>query len=453
MTTALPDGPRMAPLAQTLRWGLRPDAFMDECRARHGDAFTCRFAGLGEAVFLSDPAAARALFTAGSDDFRAAKTKFLRPILGDHSVLCLDGEAHLRQRRLLLPALHGEHLRRMRSTIEALTDREVATWPEGRSLALAPRMRRVALDVILTVVFGLHERRARDRLQALVGRLQRAGHNPLQLARLSLLRRDLAAPPHPRSGLGRLLAAIDVEILALVAERRARPRAEPDVLSMLLGARDEDDAPMSDRELRDELMTMLLAGHETTAASLAWALERLVRHPAAWDRLRTEAAATGTGPWAEAVVAEALRVRPVLWLSGRRLVRDVQVGDHALPAGTLAYVCSYLLHTRADLWPEPRRFAPERFLGPRPDAYTFIPFGGGRRRCIGAAFAEMEMRAVLSRIAARADLVAEDGRDERMVRRGYVIAPARGTRVRVRRLEGSPAPVKHDTDQQEKSRC
>jgi cytochrome P450 len=226
-----------------------------------------------------------------------------------------------------------------------------------------------------------------------------------------VLRRDLAAPPHPRSRLGRLLARIDRALHAQIERRRAAPDGA-DVLGMLLRTE------MTPRELRDELLTMLLAGYETTSASLAWAFERLVRHPEAW----------AAEP--EAIAQETLRTRPVLWLAGRTLLRDAEIGGHALPRGTLAYACSYLTHTRADLWPDPYRFDPARFAAGRPRPFTWIPFGGGRRRCIGAAFAQMEMAAVLTR-AAQLRLAPLDPRPERMARRGMVIAPARGGAVRV----------------------
>jgi cytochrome P450 len=187
---------------------------------------------------------------------------------------------------------------------------------------------------------------------------------------------------------------------------------------------------MSDCELRDELMTMLLAGHETTSTTLAWAFERLVRHPDAWMRLREEAAA-GETAWADAVAQETLRVRPVLWLAGRTLTRPARIGGVDLPAGTLAYACSYLTHTREDLWPDPQRFDPGRFMACKPQPFALIAFGGGRRRCLGAAFAQMEVRAVLTAAARRVDLRAVERADERMTRRGMVIAPGRGARVRV----------------------
>lgn len=221
---------------------------------------------------------------------------------------------------------------------------------------------------------------------------------------------------------------IDVEIEAQIELRRSEDPDGADVLGMLLGAVDEDGATMGDRELRDELMTMLLAGHETTSTTLAWAFERLVRHPQAWARLRAEAADGDTG-WADAVAQETLRVRPVLWLAGRTLTRPARIGGVDLPAGTLAYACSYLTHTRADLWPEPQRFDPGRFSSGRPQPFTSIPFGGGRRRCIGAAFAQMQLQVVLTVVARRVDLRVVDAADEPMRRRGVVIAPGRGARV------------------------
>ena len=418
---------------QAWRWGLRPAEFLQACRTHYGETFTCRFAGLGEAVFFSDPQAARDLFAGDPDGFHAGKTKFLRPILGEHSLLCLDGAEHLRQRKLLLPAFHGEQINGLRAAVDTLAEREVATWRPGLQLRLVERMQHVTMEAILDGVFGMRTGPRRDRLRGLLFALGRAGRRPTQLARMSVLRRDLGAPPQPWTGLGRLLSRIDVEIYAQIDQRRRRRRRDggADVLGVLLGALDEDGAPMSDRELRDELMTILLAGHETTSTTLAWAFERLVRHRDAWLRLRDEAAAGETG-WADAVAQETLRVRPVLWLAGRTLTRPARIGGVDLPAGTLAYACSYLTHTREDLWPDPQRFDPERFTAGKLPPFSWIPFGGGRRRCIGAAFAQMELQSVLLAAARRVDLHAPDPADERMVRRGVVIAPGRGARVRVR---------------------
>ncbi len=427
----LPAGPTSAPVVQAWRWGRRPAEFLQACRAEYGETFTCRFAGLGEAVFFSDPQAAKDLFGGDPDAFRAGKTKFLRPILGEHSVLCLDGAEHLRQRKLLLPSFHGDQVRRMRGAVDDLAEREVATWSRGQELRLLDRMQQVTMDAILQSVFGMRAGARRDRLRALLFELGKVSTRPAQLARMSVLRRDLGAPPRPWTGLGRLLRRIDLEIYAQIELRRREAPDGADVLGMLLAAVDEGGAPMSDRELRDELMTMLLAGHETTSTTLAWAFERLVRHPEAWARLREEAAAGDTA-WADAVAQETLRVRPVLWLAGRTLTRPAIIGGVDLPAGTLAYACSYLTHTRADLWPEPQRFDPERFIAGRPQPFTSIPFGGGRRRCIGAAFAQMQLQAVLTVTARRVDLRVVDPADEPMRRRGVVIAPARGARVRTR---------------------
>jgi cytochrome P450 len=404
MRSPLPAGPRAPPLLQAARWGLRPREFLEACRERYGETFTCRFTGLGESVFFSHPDAAAALFATSFEDAWAGKTKFVRPILGPSSVLCIDGPEHLRQRRLLLPPFHGERVAAMRSLVAELADRELSTWRRGSAVRTWERMQQVTLDAVLVAVFGVSER---SPLRPLLLELNRLARSPLQLARLSVLRRDLAAPPHPRSRLGRLLGRIDRELYA----RIGRAGDGPDVLSMLAASE------MTPRELRDELLTMLLAGWETTSASLAWAFERLSRNPDAWR-----------SP-VPAIVQETLRTRPVLWLAGRTLLRPLSFGGVELPAGTLAYACSYLTHTRADLWPDPYRFDPSRFVNGKPQTFTWIPFGGGRRRCIGAAFAALEMEAVLER--AKALSFEPVGDPERFVRRGMIVAPGRGGVVRV----------------------
>jgi cytochrome P450 family 135 len=245
-------------------------------------------------------------------------------------------------------------------------------------------------------------------------------------------RRDLAAAPAPASRLGRLLAEVDAGVFAAIERRRRDEANSDDVLSMLLAARDEDGEPMTDRELRDELLTLLLAGYETTAASLGWLFERLLRHPEAWHRVRADAQAGEQG-YLAAAVRETLRTRPVLWLAGRTLLEPTVIDSWSLPAGTLAYLCSYVLHRREDLYPDALRFLPDRWLGANPAPYTFVPFGGGMRRCIGAAFAELELRTVLATVASACDLVAvKPERAERFRREGIVLVPDRGAEVLLR---------------------
>ena len=393
--------------------------------------FTIRLARFGPAVLFSSPAAARQIFEGDPETFLAGKTKFMKPFVGESSLLCLDGDAHLRHRRLLSPPFHGEVLVDYEEVIAEIAERELRSWPHDRAFSLEPWMRRITLEAVLRNVFGLRSGERAGRLADLLRDLMdHATAGVVELVRFTL-RRDLARPPSVRTKLGRLLRDVDQAIRAEIADRRSvGPAGRRDVLSLLLAAYDERGEGLSDGEVRDELVTMLLAGHETTTASLEWAFERLLRHPGAWERLCEEARQGTTDEYARAVVRETLRVRPVFLVTGRRPTQPAEIAGHHVPAGTLAYACIYLLHTREDLYEDPYAFRPERFLAASaPVPYAWIPFGGGRRRCIGAAFAELEMRVLLRVVAARARLQAPDPAPEPLRRRGVVIAPGRGAMV------------------------
>jgi len=426
MDAALPPGPRAPRAAQMAAWIAHPQWFASQCRARFGDAFTVRIEER-RWVMLADPGAIRDVFTAPPDLMHAGDANgILRPMLGPSSVLLLDGPAHLHQRRLMLPAFHGERLERYRGIMAEATERAMRDWTPGEPVSLRPHAQAITLEVIVRAVFGVEAGPAHDRLRALLARV---------LDRLTGVRRlvMMAAlgPNHPRSiaVFRRELAPVDAELERLVAERRAAPGLEDrdDVLSTLLLARDETGAGLSDAELRDELMTLLVAGHETTANSLAWAFERLSRTPGALERVAADAA------YAEAAVRETLRLRPVIAVVARRLTREAEVGGMRLPAGTVVTPCILLVHRRADLYPDPDAFRPERFLDRPPGTYTWIPFGGGIRRCIGATFAQMEMQVVLRTIAARVALESV-GAPEPVRRRGIALVPARGGELRVVRV-------------------
>lgn len=415
----LPPGPRVPRPIQLARWIARPSPFLDASRARYGDVFTLRLAGETPWIILADPELIRTVFTGDPRLLHAGEANhILLPVLGPHSVLLLDEDAHLAQRRLLLPPFHGERLRGSAELMRELAEREVGGWPSREAFPLLPRLQALTLEVILRVVFGLHEparlARMRAALQAMLAWLT----SPRQFFMLAALGPDRV----DRLGLvRRALAPVDALIYEEIADRRRGHAGADDVLSLLLDARHEDGAPMSDPELRDELLTLLLAGHETTASGLAWALERLLRHPQAWERLQA-----GDGAYAEAVVKETLRIRPVLALVLRKLTAPMELGAHALPAGVALAPCIHLLHRRADLYPDPLAFRPERFLEAQPSAYAWIPFGGGVRRCLGASFAQLEMRVVLEAVARHAALAPVRPEGERVVRRAITLTPERG---------------------------
>ena len=423
--TALPPGPAEAPFVQTLRWLLRPISFLESCRRRFGDAFSVSFLGFQTPmVMLSDPDAIRALYTEPAHRLPPGRTLALQPIMGSRSLLLLEGREHLARRKLMLPPFHGARMRAYEDTVREVVAREVERWPEGEPFALHPSMQAVTLEVILRAVFGVTDPGRRDRLAQRLGRLLAdTSSSGLQFG--VLLSRRLGGPD-PLARLQALRQEIDAMLEAEIAERRADPRE--DILSTFVTARFEDGESMSDEEIRDQLMTLLLAGHETTATGLAWTFDLLLRHPPVLDRL-TAAVDAGEDAYVRAVVAEALRLRPVVPLAGRRLSKELRVNGHVLPPGTDVTPAIWLAHTRADRYPEPYAFRPERFLDGAPSTYAWVPFGGGVRRCIGAAFAEMEMRVALTEILRRRTLMAASAHAERVARRNVTFSPQRGTRV------------------------
>jgi len=424
-SSALPAGPSEPPIVQTLRWLLRPISFLEASRRRFGDTFSVRFLGFRTPmVMLSDPEAIRALYANPEHGLPAGRTLALVPILGPRSLLLLEGREHLARRRLMLPPFHGARMRAYESTVREVVAREVESWPDGEPFALHPRMQRVTLDVILRVVFGVTDLTRRARLAEQLGRLlAETASAGLQFA--VLLSRRFGAPD-PLAGMQRLRRDIDAMLDLEIAERRADPRE--DILSMLVAARFEGGEPMDDAEIRDQLMTLLLAGHETTATGLAWTFDLLVRHPAVLDRLVAELDA-GEQAYARAVVSESLRLRPVVPLAGRRLASPLRVDDHVLAPGTDVTPAIWLTHTRADRYTEPFAFRPERFLDGAPATSAWLPFGGGVHRCIGAAFAEMEMRVALAEILRHRTLRSACGNAERVARRNVTFSPRGGTRV------------------------
>ena len=421
---------------QTARWLVRPWAMMEELQRRHGDMFTVKIANEGTWVFLAHPDAVKQVFTGDPRLLHAGEAnRILLPLLGHNSVLLLDDAAHMRQRKLLLPPFHGERMRAFERIMSDAAREEIERWPLGEARAMRPVTQRITLDIITRTVFGVQDERRRARLMDTLGHVLEWGGDPKHMALLALL-----GPQRVSSA--RLFRQVrepaDELIYEEIRERRAAPDLESreDVLSMLMSARHEDGSPMADEELRDELMTLLVAGHETTASALAWAAERLVRHPEALARLREEAEAGGS-EYADAVCKETLRLRPILSLVVRRLKEPMEIGGRELPAGVTVAPCIYLVHRRADVYPDPFAFRPERFLEGQGGTYTWFPFGGGVRRCLGASFALFEMRIVLQELVTQLDLRAADPAPERFVRRAITNAPARGGEVVAQRRPGA----------------
>jgi cytochrome P450 len=436
---SLPPGPNSHPVVQTLRWFYRPLPYLEDCRRRYGEAFSVSFVGFRTPmVMFSDPAAVKQLYTEPRHGLPPGRNLVLEPLLGSRSVLLLEGEEHLARRRLMLPAFHGERMRAYEEVIAAVAAEEVGSWPLEEDFAIHPRMQALTLEVILRAVFGVTDSSRRRRLRDLLRRvLSRTASPAAQLLGLGARR---LGDRGPWARFERMLREADVELLAEIAERRADPSLgeREDILSMLLTARFEDGTGMDDGELRDQLMTLLLAGHETTATALAWTFDLLLRHPAELARLREELE-SGGGSYLRATIAESLRLRPVVPLAGRRLAGELRVDGLTLPPGTDVSPAIWLTHTRADVYPEPLRFHPERFLESGPETYSWIPFGGGVRRCLGAAFAELEMRVVLREVLGRCRLEFAGRGPEGVARRNVTLSPRRGTPVRL--LGRDPAPA------------
>ncbi len=420
----LPPGPRAPAAWQTVAWMARPAAFLRGVHDRFGDPVTIRTYWTDEPMVLfSHPEAVREVF--GLDPAIAPAGQgweFLRPFAGPHSILLLDGEEHLRERRLMQTPFHGQRMRAFQPTVARLARRELSTW-RGRVTTLE-RMRHLTLEIILRVVFGARgEAEARQLRDAVEGALGSVRSMPRMLS-MALVQRDLG----PRSPWGRFRLAVerfDTLLLDVVARRRAEPGGDS-VLALLLEQRGEDGNPPTDRHLRDQLVALLVGGHDSSAASLAWAFERLARHPAVHARL-----SEGDPAYLDAVVKEVLRARPALTIAPRRLLEPVRIAGRTLPAGVHVAACLWLALRREDLWPEAGAFRPERWLeSPPPNPMAWIPFGGGVRRCAGAPFAEMEMREVLR---AAADLTIRPVRPEpeRARRSMLVVTPDRGGEVLV----------------------
>ena len=419
----------MSPLVQTLRWAFRPVNFMEDCRRRYGDSFSVRFLGFERPmVMISDPVAIKALYREPSHGLPPGRNIVLEPILGSKSLLIQQGAEHLARRRLMLPPFHGERMRSYEEAMTEIVSAEIDSWPLHSEFPIHARMQAVTLEVILRVVFGVSSGPRLERLRQMLSTVLEETTTPgRQVLGLALQRFGGDGPFARFEG---QLREVDDLLFAEIAEHRERPDLEQreDILSMLMTAEFEDGSRMEDRELRDQLMTLLLAGHETTATALAWTFDLLLRHPTALARLR-ESLEAGEEDYLRATISESLRLRPVIPLAGRRLSKELTADGLTLPEGTDVTPAIWLTHTRRDVYPEPYAFRPERFLEEGPDTYSWIPFGGGVRRCIGATFAEFEMRIVLREVLTRCELRKADPMPERTGRRNITLSPRNGTPV------------------------
>jgi cytochrome P450 len=429
----LPPGPPYPSALQAVGFWTRPFAFLRQCRERYGKRFTIKLPGAPPFVMLTDPAEVKAVFTAPPDVLRPGEgARVLEPVVGANSVILLDEGAHMEQRKLMLPAFHGERMERLAGLMEEVAEEELAALPRAEPVELHPRMQDLTLKIVLRAVFGLDPGARFDALRQRLQTMLVFGDRPISL--MPPPKDSVAARVLERVGpfaeFVRNQAEVDELLFELIAERRAEGEESErnDVLAMLLEARHEDDSPMSEQEIRDELLTLLVAGHETTATTLAWAFERLAREPAVLARLIDEVDGDDDA-YVTATIQETLRTRPVLPNAAPRLVvKPIEVGGWSYPTGCSLVANGYLIHHDPEIYPDPFAFRPERFLDEQPGTYTWIPFGGGRRRCLGASFAMLEMKIVLHGALRTLALQPAEG-SEVARRRNITVRPSGGARA------------------------
>ncbi|MBD1811907.1 cytochrome P450 [Microcoleus vaginatus DQ-U2] len=445
-TNKLLDGPKDARFVQTVRGLLNPLYYLDSNYQRYGDLFTSKFSNFPPQVIISNPQAIQEIFTSDSKLFESGTgNQITLPLVGSNSLLLLDGERHLQQRKLLMPPFHGERMKAYGQIICNTTEKVINNWTLGSSVIAQPTMQEVSLGVILHAVFGLSEGERYQQIQQLMINMFSLFSNPLSATFLFIksLQKDLGAWS-PWGGFLRQRQRLDELLYQEIRDRKTQ--SEPlgeDILSLLISARDEAGQPMSDVELRDELMTILFAGHETTATALAWALywihyipevrEKLLQELNSIDVENCDPAEISKLPYLNAVCCETLRIYPILFFAFPRLLQaPMQLMGYNIPQGMILSTCIYLVHHRPDIYPEPKRFKPERFLERQFSPYEYLPFGGGNRRCIGAAFAMFEMKLVLAKVLSRYSLELAENRPVLPVRRGLTMAPAGGVRLVVK---------------------
>jgi cytochrome P450 len=426
VSAGLPPGPRMPSALQAIGWARRPFPMMKRCRERYGEIFSMRILHSGTWVFLCDPEDVKRVFTAPPASMGVALANpLLLPVLGARSVMLLEEPDHMTRRRLMLPPFHRERMDGDVEMMAEVTRGEVRRWPVGEAFELWPRMQAITQEVIMRTVFGPGDPTRLQRIRAALTGLTEALNDPGRLSRLAALGPSWIARSHGfRAAMEPVEAALREEVERRRREGEDGPR---DIVSMLLEARYEDGSPLGERELRDELMTLLTDG--PTSSSLAWAFERLLRHPEKLARLQEEVDRGESGEYMDAVVQETLRLCPPVPVVARRLLEPMELGGYELPPGTTVAPCVYLIHRDERFYPRPLSFLPERFLERPPGTYTWIPFGGGVRRCLAASYAELEMKRVLRTVLAEVELRPVGGGSERATRSAISFSPGKRARV------------------------
>ncbi len=435
---------KTAAFIQRFQWVADPVGYMETAVKEYPDIFSAGVVGSKyPLVFVNHPQAIQEILTNDRKKFAALshENKILQPLLGDYSVVMLEGDRHRRRRQLLMPPFHGERMRSYGDLIRNITEKVISQLPQEQPFSARSAMQEISLQVILQVVFGLYEGERYQQLKHLLAEMLELFRSPLSSGFLffRFLQKDLGAWS-PWGKFVRQRQQIDQLLYTEIADRRQHPDPNSiDMLSLLMSAKDEVGNPMTDRELRDELMTLLFAGHETTATAMAWALYWIHKKPEVREKLLQELATLGDSPdfmniarlpYLSAVCNESLRIYPVAMLTFARVAQEeVELLGHQLPPDAVVYGCIYLLHHREDLYPNPKEFKPERFLERQFSPYEFMPFGGGVRRCIGDALAQFEMKLVLATILSRYELALADNQPETPRRRGVTLAPARGVKM------------------------
>ncbi|HYZ68919.1 MAG TPA: cytochrome P450 [Mycobacterium sp.] len=433
--SALPPGPRVPNWIQTIVFMRFWPRFVAACRRRYGKAFTIRALTVPPMVYLSDPADIKKVFAGDPSVFHAGEANaMLAGLLGDTSVLVIDDDVHRDFRRLMLPPFHRDAVAKQAEQMAQIAAGNIAGWPLGTDFAVAPKMSEITLEVILRTVIGASDAKRLAALRAVMPKLLNVG----QWASLAIARPELQRR-WPWRTLWNHIQEADRLLYAEIAERRADPHLaeRTDVLAMLVRATDEDGRTLTDRELRDQLMTLLVAGHDTTATALSWALERLTRHPAVLAKA-VHAADAGDDEYLDAVAKETLRIRPVVFDVGRILKEPVELAGYRLPAGVMVVPGIGLVHSDSELYPDADRFDPDRMVGARLSPTTWFPFGGGNRRCLGATFAMVEMRIVLREVLRRVELATTTASGETQKVKHVIMVPRNGGRIRVRALRQAP---------------
>ena len=394
----LPPGPHAPGWMQTSQWMFRPIEFMNRCRERYGSIFTIRLGPSQNVVMVGSPDLAKQALSRDPDILRAGETNgIFRPVVGSNSILLLDGDAHMQQRRILLRGLGASHAAQFVDQVREIAAKRIDGWETGQRLKLHEEMEAISFASIMRVVFGEYSDESHSELRRLIPDMMDRCDSPFTL--MPWFRRELAGSS-PYARLMRVLDEIDEILFELISERRADPMTQfrDDTVSLLIRGEHEDGSSLTDQEVRDEILTMIMAGYETTTSGSAWALERLLRSPEKLERLTEEIEEGGKDTYLEAVVKETLRARPVVPVVARHVTQPVELGGYTIPAGSILMVSIYLVHSDPDTYPDPDEFRPERFLDGTPEGAAWIPFGGGVRRCLGARFAELEMKVILTQV-------------------------------------------------------